>query len=103
MGRAMAPQCWTRVATQCSTHMCPRAGLACEPQVWDSRSREMAAHLKLHGGRVSSVAILADNAHVVRTRVVRPQPRTAAACTTHHTDDVVAHSLARRGPCVPRA
>ncbi|KAG2489873.1 hypothetical protein HYH03_011675 [Edaphochlamys debaryana] len=39
-------------------------GMGGELRVWDMRSREMAAHMKMHGARIVDVAVMADDAHV---------------------------------------
>ena len=40
-----------------------------ELRVWDLRSREMAAHMKMHNSRIVGAAVMADDKHVVRTRL----------------------------------
>ncbi|KXZ44948.1 hypothetical protein GPECTOR_60g725 [Gonium pectorale] len=39
-------------------------GVGGELRCWDMRSREMAAHMKLHADRITEVAVMADDKHV---------------------------------------
>lgn len=40
-------------------------GMGGEIRAWDMRSREMAAHMKQHTARISSLAVMGDDVHVL--------------------------------------